>query len=159
MHRVLVSIRDPESTLNSLLQRGWFSDRSLAAGDIMWPNRFDTRIPAPHWVPESFLCEWDDMAETDRAALYYITQTTLTEVPDGDALVFDYNQLVSQPRDLIEAVAEHLGLACGRRTQPLLDGVSFQESYAKADLTGLREDIRRQVVESYEASKRRCIRL
>ena len=159
LERVLISIRDPETTLSSLLRRGWFSDTLLLAGDITWPNRFSTRIPAPHWVPEEALSEWDAMSEADRAALYYITQT---ELPGGRAaapLVFDYDQLIARPRDLVRLVADRLGLAFGVQTDNILEQVAIQKTYSKYDLAPLRQDFRDRARAAYAQASERCVEI
>lgn len=159
LRRVLVLVREPESTINSLLGRSWFSDAVLLAGDITWPNRFDTRIPAPHWVPKNRLAEWDTMTETDRAALYYITQTDLSAAALPNTLAFDYRQLISRPRVLLEHIADRLGLDFGPRTDALLSEVETQESTSRFDLGALREEFRTLVPEVYARATGHCLKI
>lgn len=159
LHRLLILIRDPRSTLGSLLQRRWFSDTLLQAGDITWPNRFDTRVPAPHWVPRDRVAEWDTMTEADRAALYYITQTALPGKLPAGALVLDYNQLIAQPRALLEHVAGQLGLAFGPRSDALLDEVEIQDSTSQFDLGVLRQEFRTLLPEVHARAAEHCLKL
>ncbi|MBL43771.1 MAG: hypothetical protein CMN71_03350 [Sphingomonadaceae bacterium] len=159
VQRLLVSVRDPGSTINSLVRRRWFTDASLQSGDITWPNRFRTRVPSPHWVPADWLSAWDDLSEVDRAALYYVTQTDLPEDLPGETLVFGYDQLLAQPRNLLRAVAERLGLDFGPRTETLLANVGVQESTAQFDLGQVRSDLRVQIRAAYDRAASHCLTL
>lgn len=158
LRRVCVLVREPESTMSSLLHRGWFSDDVLKAGDIAWPNRFDTVVPAPHWVPRDRLAEWDSMTEHDRAALYYITQTELAAV-SAKMVVFDYQQMISQPRALLELVADRLGLAFGPCTDTLLNEVTVQDSTSRFDLKTVRKEFANRVPEVYAQATSHCVKL
>lgn len=157
--RLLISIRDPSSTISSLLRRGWFTDTALQAGDITWPNRFNGRVAAPHWIPFEWLEFWDTMNEADRAALYFITQTNLTEKQPKTALVFDYEQMVRQPRALLKSVADHLGLSFGPRTESILAQVKTQETTEKFDLRLLQKDLRERAEAVYAKARTRCLEL
>ncbi|MDY6868109.1 MAG: hypothetical protein SVT56_09420, partial [Chloroflexota bacterium] len=158
LQRFLISIRDPYSTISSLLRKGWFADSSLQVGNIMWPNSFSTGIPAPHWVPERYFDEWECMNEADRAALYYITQTEIPKMTEY-SLVFDYDQMNAHPRNLIESVASMLGLEFGQNTETIVKQVKIQDTYSKFDLKKVRQDFRELALSVYERSSKLCVRL
>lgn len=158
LHRLLISIRDPYSTISSLLRKGWFADSSLLTGHIMWPNNFSMGIPTPHWLPEHYFDEWECMNEADRAALYYITQTEIPEVTEY-SLVFDYDQMIAQPRDLIGSVASRLDLAFGPNTETIVKQVKIQDTYSKFDLKKVRQDLRELALSVYERSSKLCVSL
>lgn len=157
LHRLVISIRHPGSTINSLLRKGWFSDTTLQAGDIIWPNRVETRVPAPHWVPEEWLGDWDSMAETDRAALYFITQTDLPHTLPKNTLIFDYDQMIIQSRELLEVVADQLDLRFGPLTEKILADVKVQETTEQYDLDFLSNEFRKRVLEVYAQARARLL--
>lgn len=159
VRRLVISVRDPRSTISSLLRRGWFTDAALQAGDITWPNRFEGRIPRPHWVPSDWHSAWDDMTEADRAALYYISQTDLPEDLPQTTLIFGYHQMIAQPRALLAAVAQPLGLGFGPCTDTILDQVKVQESTEDFDLAPLRGDLRDRVQTVHAQAVARCLTL
>lgn len=154
-----ILIREPKTTISSLVHRGWFSDGTLKAGDVIWPNRYDTAIPAPHWVPQERLVEWDAMTEADRAALYYMVQTCLPEILPLQAKVIDYQQLISQPRAVLQMIAGQMGLPFGPCTDALLGDVKVQESTASFDLRTVREEFRTPVQELYNRANSHCATL
>ncbi|MEO1987393.1 MAG: hypothetical protein ABGX47_12230 [Martelella sp.] len=157
INQLIVLIREPESAINSLLRRGWFSNALLQAGDIIWPNRYDGALPAPHWVPRTMLEEWENMSEPDRAALYYITQTNLSE--SVNATVFDYEQIIARPRALLAVVADQMGLEFGPCSKTLLNEVTVQKTTSKFDLGLLRDEFRSLVIETYERTRERRVRV
>jgi hypothetical protein len=159
VRRLLISVRDPASTISSLLRRGWFTDAALLAGDITWPNRFEGRVPRPHWVPSGWQSAWDKMGEADRAALYYISQTDLPiELPET-TLVFDYNQLVTQPRALLATVAHTLSLDFGPCTDGILEQVKVQETTQDFALNLLSSELCDRVQKVYARATSRCLSL
>jgi hypothetical protein len=157
LNQLFISIRDPGATIHSLIKRGWFTNAALQTGDITWPNRFDKIIPTPHWVPEDWLDAWEKMFDADRAALYYITQTDISNQLPTSTLIFDYEQLLMQPRALLELVAGHMGLSFGPHTNKILSQVKLQESTAHFDLNRIRGDLRAKVKDVYSESMLRCI--
>lgn len=149
LHRLVILIRDPSSTINSLLRRGWFTDRSLQSGAIVWPNYWVGQVPVPHWVPADWLEAWSFMSERDRAALYYITQTELPDRISDTSVIFDYSQMLDRPRALLGAVADHFGLDFGCRTGDILATVGVQDTTEPFELSLLCEDLRERVIEAY----------
>lgn len=154
----LISIRDPSSTINSLMAKDWFSDSTLQACDIMSPNNYSIDIPAPHWVPKHYLSEWSSMSDVDRSALYYITQTKILEMPEY-SLVFDYDQFLANPRKLIECVSSKLDLSFGPNTETIIKQVKIQDTYSKFDMKKVRQEFRELALSVYEYSRKLCIRL
>lgn len=159
VRQLVISVRDPRSTISSLLRRGWFTDAALRTGDITWPNRFEGRIPRPHWVPSDWHSSWDNMTEADRAALYYISQTDLPKDLPHTTLIFGYHQMIAQPRALLAAVAQPLGLCFGPCTDNILDQVKVQKSTEDFDLAPLRSELRDRVQTVYDQAVTRCLTL
>lgn len=157
INQLFVLIREPESAINSLLQRGWFSDTLLKAGDIIWPNRFDYAIPTPHWLPQAMLSEWQTMSEPDRAALYYITQTALSA--DVNATVIGYEQIIARPRAMLTSIANQMGLNFGPCTETLLAEVYVQKTTSKFDLGLVREEFRSLAVKTYAQNTERLLQV
>lgn len=158
LRRLVISIRDPSSTISSLLRRGWFTNSSLLNGEIIWPNRWGGQVPVPHWVPANWLETWSSMTEPDRAALYYVTQT---ELPDGlpdTVVIFEYSQMVERPRALLSAVADRFHFDFGYLTEAILATVQAQDTTEHFDLGVLREDLRERVREAYDKATAHSLR-
>lgn len=158
LQRSLISIREPYSTISSLMRKEWFSDRSLKMGNIIWPNNFSKDIPVPHWVQERYFDEWGCMNDADRAALYYITQTETPKMM-GYSLVFDYEQMNAAPRKLAETVAARLGLEFGPNTETIAKKVKIQDTCSRFDLRKIRQEFRELALSVYDRSSKLCVRL
>lgn len=157
LHRLIILIRDPGETINSLLNRGWFSDSSLRAGITTWPNRLESKVNIPHWVPIDYLEEWSSMHEVDRAALYFITQTEIPDSLPRSSLIINYHQMIKSPNLLLENVANHLGLSFGPCTAAVLNEVGSQPTTRKHDLRILRRELRERINQVFLSTSERCI--
>lgn len=156
LQKLLISVREPSSTISSLLRKGWFKDESLQAGIHTWPNLFEGRVPKPHWVPKDWLEIWDEMTEVDRAALYFVTQTKLPMDLPESALIFSYDQLIKEPVKLLGAVADHLGLSFGSLTKNILTEVTEQKTTEYFNLKLLSRNLRNRVEEVYANAIKQC---
>ncbi len=154
---IIVLVREPKSTLSSIVNKKWFCDDSLIRGDITWPNRYTGNIPIPHWVPEHWVEEWASMSELDRAALYYITQTNIPEKCSQDPLVLDYQNLVDYPAETANRISDYFGLFQTEMTKKVIRSINFKSNDIDFDLTQLSNEMRQAVVTVYKKSSAQTV--
>ena len=70
--KMVVIRRDPVSTINSLVAKGWFAD-GAADHNFIWPFYVDDNgVRIPYWVGDQDFDQWIEMNEADRCAYYYL---------------------------------------------------------------------------------------
>jgi hypothetical protein len=124
----VVTQRDPNPVIQSVLQKGWFTDQALQQVDVVAPSRTPDFV-TPAWVAPEDVESWRGWSELERAGYYYIRVGGRAEQVDG-VITVSYERLVEAPRKVVLELADRLGLAFGPLTQSLI-----AETYAKSELS------------------------
>lgn len=114
-------VRNPASTIESLLSKKWFA-RSSRNEVIDWPNFASSNGPQPYWMVSEDINSWMQKSEIERASLYLRRQLELIDAIEG-VLIVNYDYLVQAPEIYINKIFEKLGLTFSDQTQRLLKGV------------------------------------
>lgn len=125
---IIVTIRRPETTLASLIKKQWFHDDSLKNTFTFWPAVMGESVPIPHWVPESRHLEWETMSEVERAALYYVEQTSIAGQHLKTSCLVDYDRLLQEPREIFAKILERLMKKHGEKSNQVLKEIQPQKS-------------------------------
>ncbi len=120
--RFVLLKRRASDTINSILQKKWFSDDVLRGGLVIWPNRIAHDTLIPYWIPEADIEYWIGGDELHRAAYYYAFMTESYRGLESSTIV-DYDRMLQSPEDVIGSLAVKLGLKFGTRTPELLSTI------------------------------------
>ena len=142
---VLIVLRKAPYVFNSLLEKGWFSDRTLREENVVWPNRFLDGMRIPFWVAPEDDEYWCEMDELHRIAYYYISVNKPVE-KISDCITVKYDDLIEGPLGTAKLLARKLGLHFGDKTLEILDTVKrTQKSRDMTILEKLKPQVRKQV--------------
>jgi len=119
--RVVVMLRNAVETLNSILQKKWFSPENESSA-LLWPFRVCHGVNVPFWVREGEDELWVKLSELDRAAYYYIRVNEGIENITG-RIEISYTNLLEKPSETIEGLADNLGLEFGTLTKQIVDQI------------------------------------
>ena len=120
--RVVVTVRQPEAVVASLLRKGWYADSRLRGESNKWPLKRRPDVNLPFWVPDEYDERWITMNEVERCCLSYAFQYEGL-VDRREVAVVDYDNFVANPRPAFAALTATLGLEHGARTETLLANV------------------------------------
>jgi hypothetical protein len=148
----IVTVRDPNSVIQSVLRKGWFKNETLERMDIVWPTQ-TPGFTTPFWVAPEDIDNWRKWPELERAGYYYIRIANGATAVEGVINVV-YEQLVSTPDALVRDLAVRLGLEFGELTPRLIS-----ETYARPEFTNdwvaqLSSGMREKVFRVAEAASR-----
>lgn len=143
MKLVLIE-RDPVSTMNSLLKKGWFSDEGLKSNSYL-PIYHYKGFNIPFFVLEEDFDLWVGLSEVDRCAYYYLVMNEVS-VPD-DTIRIHYEKLITDPISICHKLSELLNLELGEKSEAIVSTISFQEKerdYNIIDMIG-NNDIKNRI--------------
>jgi hypothetical protein len=143
--RIVLLKRHAGDTINSILQKKWFSDEALKAGLLLWPNRVRGGMLVPYWIPEADIDHWIRVDELHRAAYYY---AFMTEAGLGlqNSITVDYDRMLQDPNAVIESLAIELDLKFGNRTLEILSTIKRTASPKVEVLSKLEPSMRQRLV-------------
>lgn len=108
--RLIVCVRNGIDVVTSMLRKQWLSDDVLELE--LWPyaGRRDG-VNIPSWVPVEFHDRWPGMSPATRACLVWSIHADhgLRQRHSADLIELRYEELVSQPRQLVQQLADRLG--------------------------------------------------
>ncbi len=148
--------REPSAVIKSVIAKGWFTDKSLKQGQLLWPNyRWTTRSGEtyflPFWLNTDDAQQWLDYAEHDRAAFYCLHMTVLGRSVDKATLI-NYQDLVSKPSTVLNTLLTALQLTEGPKTQTIMGEIFADKPVDKTLLSSITEDIRTQLQSCFPLS-------
>lgn len=120
--RVLIMKREAVGTINSLIEKRWFSDANLNA-NMNWPYRIFQDTQIPYWVKDGDDEKWVAMSEVDRCAYYYIRVNEDVELIPGRVEV-KYNDFLGDPQGTAQRLADAFKLRFGAKTAEILASVA-----------------------------------
>lgn len=117
-------------TLNSLLQKKWFSIG--LAGDMsnqIFPS-YDHKcesldaINLPYWLPKTDFEWWAQADEINRSVYYYFCNTP----DDCEFFTVDYEEFLVRPQAVFDQLSEYLNLSRGPKTEQIIASIRPQET-------------------------------
>ncbi|MEZ0317551.1 MAG: sulfotransferase [Methylophilaceae bacterium] len=119
--RFLIMKRDAVGTINSLIQKSWFSDVNVCTS-MVWPYRSYGDVKIPSWVRKNDDALWLDMSEIDRCAYYYIlVNEDVSKI--SNRIELSYQALLLDPQATAHSLAQSFGLNFGTKTQSIIDSI------------------------------------
>lgn len=147
--RTIQVIRDPISTINSIMEKGWFSDHSLQKANIIWPLDLSCKIPKPHWASKITPTDWNNYSELDRCCYYYESQTI--QLQDCNNLLVKYDDLLQDPFSVTKKMAKHIGAKPSNLTKDILQSVKMQSSTNHTPNRYMSSNMIEKLVQLYES--------
>ena len=142
---VVIILRKAPYVFNSLLEKGWFNDRTLQEQNLIWPNRFIDGFRIPFWVESNEEESWCQMDELHRVAYYYIRMNQHVNNIPG-CITIKYDRLIRSPRQTAMTLADSLNLSFGGKTEDILSTIKYTKKERDLNiLATLKPDIRDQV--------------
>lgn len=119
-------VRSPSDVITSIIGKEWFSTGSLSLDtpEPQIPFQVDGGIRVPRFVPSADTQMWVEMSGNDRAAYYYMLINNFISVHADRFILISYDRLVSNPRAIVQRLAEALGCEFGSRTEAVLESIS-----------------------------------
>lgn len=142
--RVVFMLRDAVGTINSILQKKWFSKEAIGKS-LVWPFCIFGDLRVPFWVKPEDREYWTTLSELDRAAYYYVRVNEGVEnIPGRFEVVYD--DLVAKPGLVVGKLIEELGMRHGPRTGEIVAGIRRSENNCDLFVMGnINSDLRARV--------------
>ncbi len=119
--RVVLIRREAVPTINSLMEKHWFSDENMSS-NLVWPSYKKGMYSIPYWVKKRDFDLWVAMSELDRCAYYYIRMNEdVAKIPDR--VDVSYEALLEHPDRVVAELAHKLGLEFGVKTAALIKDI------------------------------------
>lgn len=119
--KFLIMKRDAVGTINSLIQKSWFSDLNVRTS-MVWPYRQFGNVKVPSWVREQDDGLWVEMTEIDRCAYYYIrVNEDIERIPNRIEL--NYSELLNAPEFVAHELAKNFGFQFGEKTKQIISTI------------------------------------
>jgi hypothetical protein len=126
---VILVYRNLSDTVNSLLQKKWFTNESLETGDIVWPNRHLENTYVPFWVKEVDISLWLGLTELNRCVYYFIRMYEHFVSNLSNVFLVNYDEMVVSPNSIVQGMADNLGCKFGIYTDEILKTIKRTDSY------------------------------
>lgn len=128
----VVVFRKPVDTVNSILNKSWFSNQSLSI-ESPEPASFTHEYHGFRirtFINKEDQDRWITLSEVDRALFYYNShfQKFLNMHNNGDVFFIPFEKLVHSPFSCVEKLFLDLGLNFGNKTQGLVNEVRLPDS-------------------------------
>lgn len=148
--RIVTIEREPSAVIKSLLGKRSLNDATLAQGTLFWPSyphqltSNGTTIHLPYWLDPSAAEEWLALDELNRAAYYYIVTT---EAGRNLKATFrlDYSELLSNPQQIAEQLAEVLTLQPGAKTPQIISEITADKPVDASIINTICADLRGKI--------------
>tara|TARA_B100001964_G_C14005167_1_gene496800 strand:- start:312 stop:818 length:507 start_codon:yes stop_codon:yes gene_type:complete len=148
--KFIIMLREAPDVFNSLLEKKWFSDKSLNEENLIWPSYFVNQKRVPSWVNINDREEWIEMDELHRIAYYYIRVSEPVERLSGSIRV-KYSELVKHPETTVKRVAEKLTLVWGEKTDEIIRTIKRRRKDVDRNIINKLKSPLREQVEYYSS--------
>ena len=122
--RIITITRSAPEVINSLIQKSWFTDKTLTEENLNWPNSFSNSLRIPFWVEVKDHEAWCLMNELHRCAYYYIRMTEAIRKIDNQ-ITIKYSDLVVDTFGVVKKLAQELDCEWGEKTKSIIDSVQL----------------------------------
>jgi hypothetical protein len=140
---MVITHRDVNAVIDSVMKKSWFKDLSLSTGNIIWPSRTKD-FTTPVWVDDDDVERWRSWSELERAAYYYIRITRGSDELES-AVRVSYERLVGAPHQVVAELAERLDLRFGEKTRELIKTTVARSENPPDWTAGLPKNMRDQI--------------
>jgi len=135
--QVLAMVREPNNLIHSIQKKGWFTNKSLMNGNLLWPNYDYKNFKIPHFVKNVDAELFVEMEELFRIG-YYIQLMFEGISKIDNSIIVSYENFVKQPKEIMKDIAFKLNLTFGNKTDKLINEVNRKTPIIKE---GLMEDL------------------
>ncbi len=116
--------RNGFSTIRSLLNKHWFSDKTLKRNNFIWPNIIYNGLRVPHWVMPEDIKKWISMTEIERCTYCYFQQAqALRNLSKIAKYSIHYERLVNQPTDVASELISVLDAKFGSHSISIINSI------------------------------------
>lgn len=124
--KIILCIRSPRATINSLQKKSWFRQNSLENSNVIFPTKIIGDQVVPHWVDEVDFLDWSHASEFNRCTHYYKKMTNITS--QENVIVIDYDRFIERPREQVDNICSRLGLESTKMTEKVVENILPQPS-------------------------------
>lgn len=118
---ILYLRRNPVDSINSLIEKDWFSNDSLNNSNREWPVFDYKKQKIPYWVKKEDFDHWIELNDYDRCAYYFIKMNENVEL--NNIIKIDYDELVQNPQKIIDKLGKDLELRPGIKTHDIVQSI------------------------------------
>jgi len=123
--KIIYLRRNPVDSVNSLIEKDWFSDNSLNNSNREWPVFEYKKWKIPYWVQKEDFEHWIKLNDYDRCAYYFIKMNEDIEL--NNVIKVDYDELLQYPHKIVDKLSNELELKPGIKTHELIQNVKKTE--------------------------------
>jgi len=129
--KFVVAYRNPESTIRSLKNKGWYSNYALQSNVISGLNStLYKEFYMPFWLPKENFDKWIALSELNRCAYcYWLTYKELELFLD-EVILVDYDAMVADPEIQLQTLHAQLGTKSGPLTSQILATIENREIFS-----------------------------
>jgi hypothetical protein len=146
----IVTQREPNSVIQSVIRKGWFKDATLKCL-FLEPSQ-TIELLTPFWVAPEDIDNWGQWSELERAAYYYIRNTERSTEVEG-TISIAYERLATDPDKVVRELADKLGLEFGALTPRLISETYARSGRAEDWVAQLPSDMRDKIRELSEQNR------
>ena len=149
--RVVAMFREPEASVDSLVNQQWFSGQQSMSNVLQGP--WQSLSPdIPFWVPEGQKDDWEKASPLDRAYLYWLWQVEALMALDPQRIcLVNYDDLARYPNEHFQRVVEYLRAYPTPQTAALIQSVARPERPPTSSLGLTRPDLRERAEKMLQA--------
>jgi len=127
--RLILSHRDTNDIVNSLIIKKWFSDQYLNVNFYhqALPVKIIKDLKVPFWVESEYEDFWVEAGEVDRCVYY--CKRILEEIAShlDESIIVNYEQFVLNPEQTSNTLMDKLNLKKGEKTDGLIKTISSRK--------------------------------
>lgn len=146
--KIIRMVREPSSTIASLLNKGWFSDENIRTNEYVWPCTKNGDIYEPHFLSAEYQGKWDELSEFDRCIVYYIMQTP-PKTYSKNILTIDYKELLNYKTSATVKIRNFLDTAETSLSRKIFESMRVQESTQRLPESWLSNDLYQIALQNY----------
>ena len=143
--KVVITYRNPETCIRSLVSKKWFADETLKNLIEIWPSKSWNKIGIPCWVPEKDEKTWLKSNEIERATIYYLFLMQSIK-PRKNQIAVSYENLIRKPKNEIERVSNFLGLPLTAKTHEIIKSIKAQDPPISNFSLSIRESLLKKLL-------------
>jgi hypothetical protein len=145
----IVIYRNANDTINSLLSKGWFSDKSLDPDSTEPASMFSVEkgIRICNFVKLDDIDYWIRSSEIERCAYYYIRAYKEILKIKNDLHFINYDNFIFKPEEELIKILSLFKLAPGSLTNQKIKAIKYQKKYRQNLLDYLPENVFKEIHE------------
>lgn len=152
----MLILRNPNDTLNSLMQKGWYSNDAMSIKSPEPASIFSMykELRIPNFVSEDNFDKWINYSELERYGYYYIYMLeNLKSFTNSNNLFIDYDDLINSSEKVLVKILNHFHLSRGEKTNEILSTIKIQDKKRNDLLEKLPLSMRNNIENLYNSFK------